>query len=337
MIVVLYIISGIVGLFIVLIFLKLVQFYFGKKRTHKKYTNHYKGKVNDLGFVKRLTITPIVDYYAIDDSFKTEAGVSYLIEADETTIVLDVGFNAKKEHPSPFLHNLKKIGKTLNDIDMLFFSHLHLDHVGGMTEQRKKQFSFSAEKVSLPDIPIFAPEELLPSKKNPTKNPIKKPIVLSAPQKIMNGIASTGVVSKYFLLGPTKEHALAINVYGKGLVIVVGCGHQTIEKILEMAKENFEEPVFAIIGGLHFPVKNGRIMIGSINMQGIAATENLPFKGITQNNLDHALIEMEKSDIKRIALSAHDSSDYAIEQFKLKFKDKFEVLKVGKKVVFVSE
>ena len=331
--VVLYILGGIIGLVIVLMLLKFGQFYYGKRRMHKKYTNHYEGKVNDLGFVKHLSITPIVDYYAIDDSFKTEAGVSYLIEADDKTVLLDVGFNAKKEHPSPFLHNLKKIDVSLRDIDMLFFSHLHLDHVGGMKEQRKKQFSFSSKKVFLPDIPIFAPEDLSPSKNNPSKNAI----VLSEPQKIMNGIASTGAVSRYFLLGPTKEHALAINVYGKGLVIVVGCGHQTIEKILEMAKENFEEPVYAVVGGLHFPVKDGRIMIGSVNIQGIAATENSLFKGITQNNLDHALEAMEKSDIKRIALSAHDSSDYAIEQFKLKFNDKFEVLKVGKKVVFVSE
>jgi len=284
MVLALYIFSGLIGLFVLVMIFKLIQFYYGKEEIHKKFPNSYQDKVVDLGSVKELSIIPIVDYYADDDFFKTEAGVSYILEADDTTLLLDVGFNAKMEHPSPFLHNMKKIGKSLDDIDILFFSHLHLDHIGGMKEQRKRQFSFSAAQVSLPNIPIYAPEALMPSDKNPGK----KAKVLVAPQKIKEGIASTGVVSRYFLLGPTREHSLAINVEGKGLVIVVGCGHQTVETILEMAQENFEEPVYAIVGGLHFPVKKGRIMIGPINLQGVAATENMPFKGITQSNLDHA-------------------------------------------------
>ena len=328
--IVLYILGGIIGLIVFFILLKLVQFYFGKKRLHKQISNHYKEKIKDLGSVKKLVISPIVDFYAVDDSYKTEAGVSYLIEADSTAILLDVGFNAKKEHPSAFLHNLKKLGKSLEEINMLFFSHLHLDHLGGMKEQRKKQFSFSNGETTLPDIPIYAPEELIPSPKNPGT----KSTVLNGPTKITNGVASTGVVSKFFILGETKEHSLVVNVEGKGLVIVVGCGHQTIETILKMAKENFDEPVFAVVGGLHFPVKNGRIMLGPLNIQGIGGTENMPFKGITLENLDNALSAIEDSDIKRIILSAHDSSDFAIEQFKNRFGNKFEKLLVGKEIRF---
>jgi len=326
--IILYILGGITGLIILFVLFKFIQFYVGKKRVHKQFSNRYNNKIEDLGEVKKLTITPIIDYFAIDETYKTEAGVSFLIEADNTTILLDIGYNAKKEHPSPFLHNMKKMGKSLKDIDIMFFSHLHLDHVGGMREQRKKQFSFSAGQTTLPDIPIYAPEELTPS----SNNPGKKATVLTSPTKITDGIASAGVVTRFFLLGQTAEHALAINVEGKGLVIVIGCGHQTIETILEMAKENFAEPVYAIVGGLHFPVKNGRIMIGPINMQGIAATENSPLKGVTQSNLDNALSAIKNAEVKRILLSAHDSSDYAIKQFEKKFGQQFEKLFVGKKI-----
>lgn len=327
---VLYIVGGIVGLIIILLLLKIIQFHFGKKKLHRQISNHYNGKVKDLGTVEKLTITPIVDFYGVDETFLTEAGVSYLLEADGTAILMDVGFNAKKEHPSPFLHNLKKLGKSLENIDILFFSHLHLDHLGGIKEQRKKQFSFSAGQTTLPDIPIYAPEALMPS----LKNPGRKATVLTQPTKIAHGTASTGVVSKYFILGETREHSLAINVKGKGLVIVVGCGHQAIESILEMATENFDEPVYAVVGGLHFPVKNGRIMLGPLNIQGIGATENMPFKGITLKNLNNALSAIESHDIKKIILSAHDSSDYAIEQFQNRFGIKFEKLWVGKKICF---
>lgn len=328
--IVLYILGGIAGFIIILLLLKIIQFNFRKKKLHRQISNHYNGKVEDLGTVEKLTITPIVDFYAVDETFRTEAGVSYLLEADGTALLMDVGFNAKKEHPSPFLHNLKKLGKSLENIDILFFSHLHLDHVGGMKEQRNKQFSFSDGQTTLPDIPIYAPEALMPS----SKNPGRKATVLSKPTKITHGIASTGVVSKYFILGETREHSLAINVKGKGLVIVVGCGHQTIETILEMAAENFDEPVYAVVGGLHFPVKNGRIMLGPLNVQGVAATENMPFKGITLKNLNNALSAIEDHDVKKIILSAHDSSDYAIEQFQNRFGNKFEKLLVGEEICF---
>ncbi|MEA3444742.1 MAG: MBL fold metallo-hydrolase [Bacteroidota bacterium] len=328
--IVLYILGGLIGLIIVFLLLKFIQFYFGKKRVHAEYSNRYKDKVKDLGYVKKLCITPIVDYFSVDQSYQTEAGVSYMIETEDTVILLDVGFNAQKEHPSPLLNNMEKMGKSLKNIDILFFSHLHLDHVGGMLEQRHNQFSFSAGYTPLPDVPVYAPDELTPSDNNPGK----KADVLTMPTKIANGTASTGAVTRFFLSGQTSEHSLAINVQGKGLVIVVGCGHQTIETILEMAKENFDEPVYAIVGGLHFPVKKGRIMIGPINLQGIAATENNPFSGITQSNLDNAFLAIEKAGVKRIVLSAHDSSDYAIEQFEKKFGQKFEILLVGKKIDF---
>ncbi len=322
------IIAGVVLLFILL---KSVQFKAGKKRVHEKYPNRYDVKIKKFGTVKNLSVTPIIDYYSVDPEFRTEPGVSYWIEADNTTILLDTGFNKKKEHPSPLIHNLNRMGKSLEDIDMIFFSHLHLDHVGGMKEQKKKEFSFSAGSVPLPDVPVYSPEPIRPSEKNPAGDDYRN-IVLTEPEKIKAGIASTGVVARYFVLGETLEHGLAINVKGKGLVIIVGCGHQTMEKILEMAEENFNEPVYGIIGGLHYPVKNGRIMLGPLNLQGIAATENSPFSGITESQLENAIRVVKEKKIKLLALSAHDSSDYAMGRFQEEIPSAYRPLKVGETV-----
>jgi 7,8-dihydropterin-6-yl-methyl-4-(beta-D-ribofuranosyl)aminobenzene 5'-phosphate synthase len=44
---------------------------------------------------------PVVDYYADKPDLKTKPGVSYLIAADDTKILMDVGFIAPKEHPPP--------------------------------------------------------------------------------------------------------------------------------------------------------------------------------------------------------------------------------------------
>lgn len=335
----LIILSIILGSFIFLVssllLVKSIQFKRGKDRVHREYPNRYDKVIKNLGEVNQLKITPIVDFYAIDDSYKTEPGVSYLIEADDTTILMDTGFNRKKEHPSALLHNMNKMGKSIEDIDMLFFSHLHLDHVGGMAEQKKKEFSFSAKKTVIPAMPVYSPEPIKPSSKVAFSENSKREYknhVLTEPEIIKKGIASTGVVARYFFIGETMEHSLAINVKGKGLAIIVGCGHQTIEKILEMAKENFQEPVFAVIGGLHYPVKDGRVMAGPLNLQGILATEVAPFKGITENQLDSAISVLQKSDLKLLALSPHDSSDYALNRFSEALDIDVQTLRVGEPV-----
>jgi hypothetical protein len=52
----------------------------------------------------------VADYYADKPDLKTKSGVSYLIAADDTKILMDVGFNAPKEHLLPDPHH-GKIGR----------------------------------------------------------------------------------------------------------------------------------------------------------------------------------------------------------------------------------
>ena len=78
---------------------------------------------------------PLIDSESIHDNLKTENGVSYLITADDKQILLDLGFNRAKEHPSPLLHNMKHLGISFYNINYIVFSHAHLDHLGGINEQ----------------------------------------------------------------------------------------------------------------------------------------------------------------------------------------------------------
>ena len=65
------------------------------------------------------------------------------------------------------MHNMETLGVSFEDLDFLFFSHLHLDHVGGMREYKNSQFSISRGPVELPAIPTFAPTKMEPSSWNP--------------------------------------------------------------------------------------------------------------------------------------------------------------------------
>ena len=287
-------------------------------------------KMSPLGSVNRLSVLPLMDFYADGDDLRTEAGVSYLIKADDTTILMDVGYNARQEHPSPLLGNMHKLGVEGRDIDMIFLSHLHLDHVGGAKDQKNGTFSISQGPVELPEIPVYAPDEVMPS----TWNPAPKPEVVREPRLLKPGIASIGAIPRcLFLIGYILEHSLAINVAGKGIVLIVGCGHQTIERIIERAKILFDEPIYAIIGGLHFPVNGGRIMYGPLNIQHIVGSDNPPWRGLNEGDVQNAIDAIKKEKPCLVSLSPHDSSDRSIEQFKQAFGESYRDLAVGREIV----
>ncbi len=326
----LYILLVLIVLVALIFTKKILQLKKGKQSADAQASNMEINKLSSPGAIKELSVLPLVDYHTDNPNLKTEPGVSYLIFADDTRILLDVGFNKKKEHPSPLLHNMKTIGIDESNIDMIFISHPHLDHVGGMTEQKEKTFSLSQGPVSLPNLPVYSPTDITASKWNP--GPETK--VISDPTVLKKGIVSIGVIPRYlFLMGHTLENSLAFNVEGKGVVLVIGCGHQTIERIIERTQTLFDEPIYAIIGGLHYPVNGGRIMLGPINIQNIVGSDRPPWVSIRESDVNSAIAAIKKVAPKIVALSPHDSSDWCLDQFKQAFGDTYVDVKVGEKIV----
>jgi 7,8-dihydropterin-6-yl-methyl-4-(beta-D-ribofuranosyl)aminobenzene 5'-phosphate synthase len=279
--------------------------------------------------VKKLSILPLVEYHGEGEDIKTEPGVSYLIKADDTIILMDTGYNEKKEHPSPLLANMEKLGVRPEDIGMIFITHPHLDHLGGRDEASNHTFSLSRGPVKLNPITVYAPTEVPPSKWNPGP----KIEVIKDPRILKPGIASIGVIPRYlFLAGYTEEQSLAINLQGKGIVLIIGCGHQTIERIVERARLIFREPIYAVIGGLHFPVNGGRIFAGPVNLQWLIGSDHPPWKGLGEDDVKKGIEVLKGASPAVVSLSPHDSSDWSLEQFRNAFGNKFVELKAGKEM-----
>lgn len=321
---------SIIALIIVFLLVMSLKMKIGNRKALKVLASLNIRKILNMGYVDSVSILPLIDYFAVDDGYRTEEGVSYLIKAGNTTILYDLGFNKVGEHPSPLLLNMERAGVSLKEIDKIVISHIHRDHIGGNRDEKEHTFSLSAGKVDLPSITVYSPGEISPSENNPGAN-VK---IIREPEVIDTGVATIGIYPRsLFLIGYTAEQSIAVNVRGKGIVLIIGCGHQGIDQILRRTKEIFDEPVYAIIGGLHLPVNGGRVMAGPFNLQNIVGVHKKPLRGIRESDVMKAIAEIKKVNPQVISLSPHDSSDWTLEKFKEAFGDKYTDLAVGKAIV----
>ncbi len=306
-------------------FLKL---WMDRNRAEKERNARSYPRIENPGSVASLTVLPLVDFKSSFSEAKTEPGVSYLVTAGNFKVLMDVGYNAKGKHPSPLISNMKLFGVNLADINALFISHHHLDHLGGSKDQRNHTFSLSNGPVDFPPVPVYSPLPITPSPMN--ANPGSEMRVSLDPVELAPGVYGIGSIPRaLYLMGYTEEQALAVHVAGKGLVLIIGCGHQTAERVIERAKQLFALPIYGIIGGLHFPVHGGRIMIGPINAQALVGSDRMPWNGINENDVTQAIRAIAEAGAKLVSLSAHDSSDWAIDQFKKAFGPAYVDLLVG--------
>ncbi len=174
---------------------------------------------------------------------------------------------------------------------------------------------------------IFTPIDMT----YPGQNPINTQI----PQVLDTGIVTIGTIPAELIIGRIDEQALAINIKDKGLLLVVGCSHQTIPKIIKRTQDLFSEPIYAIIGGLHFPIPEGRLkwVGGLLDVQRLGSG-NGPFDPLTQEDVDNNIKMLKDLNIQLIGVGGHDSSDEIIGQFKNEFGQAYREVKVGKRIDF---
>lgn len=278
-------------------------------------------KLKDIGYTKHFEMIPLIDWFTSDDSLIGESGVSYLIKTDEATILFDLGLNEKDENPSPLLKNMNRLGIKLEDIDIIVISHNHSDHVGGGKWAENNTFTLTNYQPHLKQISVYTPEEMTYPGLNPTYTPL--------PTKIAKGIATIGVIHNPIFLTDIEEQALAINVENKGIVIITGCGHQSIEKILHRTDLLFDEPIYAVLGGFHYPIEEGRNITWIYKYFVVG---KLPWERLTVEDVEKNCELLKARNVKLVGLSGHDSSDKSILIFRQEFPGSYVNIKVGEKI-----
>jgi 7,8-dihydropterin-6-yl-methyl-4-(beta-D-ribofuranosyl)aminobenzene 5'-phosphate synthase len=279
--------------------------------------------IRGLGTAKTLSILPLVEFYPSAPRLAGEPGVSYLITVDGKKILFDVGRNVQEEHPSPLLRNMEALGFSPDDIDAIFISHCHLDHVGGIGEMRRRTFSLSSQSVDLTGKTAYLPAAMT--------HPSADVAVVTGPRKLAEGVASTGPITRaIWLMGPIAEQALLVDVEGKGVVMIVGCGHPLLSRLVTRAQAVTGRPLYGVVGGLHFPVTGSRVGKGGQNILG---NGKLPWQRIRRSEARGAAALLAGLDVKLVALSGHDSCDWSLEAFQQTLGQRCRTLRVGEEIV----
>jgi 7,8-dihydropterin-6-yl-methyl-4-(beta-D-ribofuranosyl)aminobenzene 5'-phosphate synthase len=133
-----------------------------------------------------------------------------------------------------------------------------------------------------------------------------------------------------FWLGPIAEQALVVNVRGRGLVLVTGCGHPEIERMLAAAERVVDAPVYAVIGGLHLPV---HAMGTPLVPQAVLGSPHWPWRPISEGDAHTAIAAIRERGPGLVALSSHDSTQWTLDAFAQTFGGGYRTLRVGEDVV----
>jgi metal-dependent hydrolase (beta-lactamase superfamily II) len=296
----------------------------GVARAEALFESQRPAKLGDIGTTKTLSILPLIDWHSSEPNLKTEMGVSYLIETDAHRILFDVGHNAEQSVPSPLQANMAALGLDTDDFDTIFISHNHFDHVGGTRANDEATFMLGLDHEPLPGKRAFVPV--------PLSYPGIEPVVSAEPTIVGPGLASTGTIPRQLAFGWIDEQALAIHVEGRGVVLVVGCGHQTMPKLLERYDDLFDIPLYGVIGGLHYPVPDGRFYALGINLQRRFASGRGIFDPIDMPEVRDELRMLEARNLGLIGVGGHDSSDEVIAMFRERFGPAYRDVRVGQPI-----
>jgi 7,8-dihydropterin-6-yl-methyl-4-(beta-D-ribofuranosyl)aminobenzene 5'-phosphate synthase len=295
----------------------------GRNRVERSWLRDVEPKLSSIGAVEQLSILPVVERLVSSEPLIGEPGVSYLLRAGATTLLFDAGLNLKSKTRSTLLHNADILRADLQRLDGLIISHLHADHVGGLRSQRRQTFALAGEPIEAKGLPAYVP--------TPMTHDRADVVLTTGPRVIAPGIAVLPPLPRMmYWLGPVAEQALVINVRGLGLVLVSGCGHPGIERMLAVAERVLDLPIKGVVGGLHLPVHP----LGTpLMLQATLGNPNYPWRPINERDATAAIDEITRRGPRVVALSSHDSTPWTYDAFGRAFGDRYHTVRVGEELV----
>jgi len=185
--------------------------------------------VMDSDYVNNVVLKVVVDNNSGARGLRVRWGLSIFVQTDRSTFLFDTG-----PDPVTLEHNLRHLGIDPQEIEFVFISHGHGDHMGGLN-------FFARIKKNLP---IFIPN--VPSLERCVRSMGLNPIPITYPKTIAPGIFSTGTLN-----GMIREQGLIIHIRDRGGILLVGCSHPGLIRMIKVAHNVLKRDIFMVMGGFH--------------------------------------------------------------------------------------
>ena len=133
------------------------------------------------------------------------------------------------------LSHMEIMGKDPGQIDMVFLSHIHGDHTGGL----------EGLSVHNSRLEIYIPQSFPPGFDEAAERRGCGVVRISSPREISPGFFSTGEMGVW-----TKEQSLVLDAKG-GAIVLTGCAHPGIVEVVKRAKALIPGGIRLVMGGYH--------------------------------------------------------------------------------------
>ncbi len=187
-------------------------------------------KGDETAMPENIVLTVVYENIPYRKELKTNWGFACVISGTERTILFDTGGDSPT-----LLANMGKMGIDPKSIDLVVLSHEHSDHVGGLA-------GFLDEN---PNVTVYMPASFSRGIKKSVTDVGGQVVKVGEPTLICQGVQSTGEMGTRI-----KEQGLVLDT-PKGAVVVTGCAHPGIVKMVVRAKEVAQDDLLVVIGGFH--------------------------------------------------------------------------------------
>lgn len=232
-----------------------------------------------------MEITIVYDNKKLNDNLTSGWGFSCLVGSD---LLFDTGGDGRT-----LLSNMAKMGIDPAGIKTVALSHAHGDHTGGLG--------------ALLDIgvrpTVYVPRSF-PTRFKANVRSLTTLVKVHGPMEIQPGIHTTGEVGRGIV-----EQALVVEA-GEGLVVITGCAHPGVVKMVRRAQESVGGEVYLVLGGFH---------LGSVG----------------RRRIERIVADFGQLGVQKVA-PCHCTGDQAIGIFAKKYGENFIQVGVGRVITIDS-
>lgn len=271
-----------------------------------------------------MKITVLADNRKFDDTLESEHGLCIYLETENYKCLLDTGAS------DVFITNAEKLGIDLNEVDFVFISHGHADHIGGLPEfltvnvkakivlsENAINQSFFSTRNGLHPINIdfdFSPyterfvfvdsemvirDEIRVFSATENKYPLPKANAALFKQR------GNGLLSDDF------NHELVISFGTDNLFVYTGCAHRGLLNILSSILLSPTKKIGTVMGGFHLSDSN--------------ATQKFE----TEAEIENIGSELKKIYPDTLFITGHCSGENAFKLLKTKLGEHIDLFYTG--------